>query len=599
MRRKGYFIVTGLALIFSLLASGLLIPSLANAATDKVKPTISGATNTVAYLNHTFDPRKGVTAKDNVDGNITSIIKISGKVNTKKLGKYTLTYKVMDSAKNTCTVKRIITVKKDTTKPKIIGATNKTVYMGYSFNPKAGVKATDNAAGNLTSQIKVSGKVNTKKVGKYKLTYTVTDKAKNTSKVTRAITVKKDTTKPKITGATNNTVYKGYSFNPKTGVTASDNVDGNITSKIKISGKVNVNEVGIYKLKYSVEDKTKNETTVTRTITVKKDTTKPKITGASNITINYGTSFDPKKGVKATDNLDGTITNWIKITGTVNPNKVGTYKLTYAVKDKTGNRTTVTRLVHVVDKMRPILTGVSNTSIAFGKSFNPLSGIRARDAVDGDLTAKIKVEGKVNVNKIGIYTLKYTVKDKSGNITNAVRKVSVIDNIGPTIKGIGDIELQYFDEFDPLEGVSVIDNVDGDLTSKIKVYGKVDTSDLSSNGYGHEIITYKVTDKAGNITTKTRNVRITYRQVKFECFDKGAINLGEKFSPYEGVRITDVASGKDITSYFKIINSVNENRVGIYSVQYIFTGKMLKVYGDWRHEFSRKVTVVDLDRRFD
>ncbi|WP_419881656.1 immunoglobulin-like domain-containing protein [Peribacillus sp. B-H-3] len=40
------------------------------------------------------------------------MIVISGKVNTKKTWKYTLTYKVNDRAKNSAIVKRIVTVKK-------------------------------------------------------------------------------------------------------------------------------------------------------------------------------------------------------------------------------------------------------------------------------------------------------------------------------------------------------------------------------------------------------------------------------------------------------------------------------------------------------
>ncbi|MFA1710258.1 immunoglobulin-like domain-containing protein [Peribacillus frigoritolerans] len=138
------------------------------------------------------------------------------------------------------------------------GATNKTIYLGYSFNSNSGVKATDNSDGNITSKIKITGQVNTKKEGTHKLKYSVTDKGKNTKTVNRIITVKKVKEKPKIIGAANKTVYKGYSFNPKTSVTATDNVDGNITSKISIIGKVNVNEVGINKLQYTAKDKTGN-----------------------------------------------------------------------------------------------------------------------------------------------------------------------------------------------------------------------------------------------------------------------------------------------------------------------------------------------------
>ncbi|WP_049669762.1 immunoglobulin-like domain-containing protein [Bacillus sp. FJAT-27916] len=593
MRTKRYSIVTGLVLILSLLASSLLIPGSANAATDKVKPTISGATNSVAYLNHSFDPRKGVTAKDNVDGNITSIIKISGKVNTKKLGKYTLTYKVTDSAKNTCTVKRVITVKKDTTKPKISGATNKTVYMGYSFNPKAGVKATDNAAGNLTSQIKVSGKVNTNKVGKYKVTYTVTDKARNTSKITRTITVKKDTTKPKITGASNKTVYKGYSFNPKTGVTASDNVDGNITSKIKISGKLNVNEVGIYKLTYTVEDKTKNKTTVTRTITVKKDTIKPKITGAGNTTVNYDDSFidafDPKKGVKATDNVDGTITNQMKITGTVNTMKIGTYKLTYTVKDKTGNQTSVTRIVKVVDKVSPKITGASNTTINYGSSFDPMKGIKATDYIDGTITDRVTITGTVNTDKIGTYKLTYTVKDKSGNQASVTRTVNVVDKVSPKITGVSNTSINYGTTFDPMNGVIATDYIDGTITNRVTVTGAVDTDKI-----GTYKLTYTVKDKSGNKATVTRTVKVVDKfPPKILGANDMSINYKTWFDPMSGIEAIDEIDGTitNLVTFSGIsdIDIANGLMMGTYKLTYSVSDKS----GN-RTTVTRTVNVVDM-----
>jgi hypothetical protein len=53
------------------------------------------------------------------------------------------------------------------------------------------VKATDNADVTITSKVKITGQVNTKKEGTYKLKYSVTDKSKNTRTVTRVITIKK------------------------------------------------------------------------------------------------------------------------------------------------------------------------------------------------------------------------------------------------------------------------------------------------------------------------------------------------------------------------------------------------------------------------
>lgn len=587
MKKILYSLVNLVALII------LLEPTVGFAAADTTRPTISGATNTTVYLNQTFNPKKGVTAKDNVDGNITSLIGISGKVDTKKIGKYTLTYKVTDTAKNATTVKRVVTVKKDTTQPNITEATNKTAYLGYSFDAKSGVKATDNADGTITSKIKVTGQVNTKKEGTYKLKYSVTDKGKNTRTVTRVITVKKDKEKPKITGATNKSIYKGYSFDPKTSVTATDNVDGNITSKITISGKVNVNEAGIYKLQYTAKDKTGNKTTVTRTITVKKDMTKPQITGAGDKIMNYGTSFDPKSGVKATDNIDGTITSKMTITGSVNVRKVGTYKLVYSIKDKTNNKTTVTRKINVVDKVKPTLTGsgLNDRTFAIGiyDNFPPLSGgITAYDNADGNLTSEIKVEGEVNVDKAGTYTLIYSVTDKSGNKTIAERKVTVIDNIPPKISGADNRRVLYFEPFDPMEGVTSSDNNDGDLTSKVVVKAigeKLNTSDLSLSGtFTYE---YSVSDEAGNTTTVNRQVILTYREAEFFGTDDVKINLGERFDPLKGVTATDYSNRKDVTSLIEVSGDVDVNSIGTYSLTYRIFDK------GFRTGMVRRITVVD------
>ena len=56
------------------------------------------------------------------------------------------------------------------------------------------------------------------------------------------------------------------------------------------------------------------------------------------------------KGVTATDKEDGNITKHIKVTGSVDTNKPGTYELTYTVTDKNGNSTTTKRTITVSPK---------------------------------------------------------------------------------------------------------------------------------------------------------------------------------------------------------------------------------------------------------
>lgn len=79
----------------------------------------------------------------------------------------------------------------DTKPPKLSGIKDKTIYLGDKFNAKSGVKATDAGEGNLTAKIKISGSVNTKKAGTYKLKYTVTDSSGNKTSETRKIIVQK------------------------------------------------------------------------------------------------------------------------------------------------------------------------------------------------------------------------------------------------------------------------------------------------------------------------------------------------------------------------------------------------------------------------
>ncbi|TKH04802.1 DUF5011 domain-containing protein [Peribacillus simplex] len=310
---------------------------------------------------------------------------------------------------------------KDTDKPVISGAAGKSITFNSTFNAKTGIKAKDDKDGDLTSAIRVEGKVDTKKVGTYNLTYTVADKAGNVAKVTRKITVY-DQVKPVISGAGNKTIKLNSSFNPKTNVSAKDNADGNLTSKIKVTGTVNTKKKGTYTLKYTVTDSSKNAATVTRKITI--DVTKPVISGANSKTVGYYSTFNPKSGVSAKDNLDGNMTSKIKVTGTVNTKKKGTYTLKYTITDSSKNTATVTRKV-TVDSTKPVISGAKSKTIAYNSTFNPKSGVSAKDNLDGSLTSKIKITGTVNTKKKGNYTLTYTVTDKSKNKAEVKRKITV------------------------------------------------------------------------------------------------------------------------------------------------------------------------------
>ena len=128
---------------------------------------------------------------------------------------------------------------------------------------------------------------------------------------TVAVSGTADTTPPVITAPGDFTLQKGSAFNVREGVTATDNVDGDITSNIVVGGTfTDTSNVGTYTVTYNVSDAAGNAAAqITRTITVVGDTTKPTATidpiTSDGVTRTYKTTVRFSETVKmAYDPLD-------------------------------------------------------------------------------------------------------------------------------------------------------------------------------------------------------------------------------------------------------------------------------------------------------
>lgn len=63
----------------------------------------------------------------------------------------------------------------------------------------------------------------------------------------------------------------------------------------------------------------------------------------------------------------------------------------------------------------PVISGATEISLTLGTSYNPLEGVTASDAEDGDLTGSIVVEeNNVDTSTEGVYTVKLSVTDEGG-----------------------------------------------------------------------------------------------------------------------------------------------------------------------------------------
>lgn len=144
------------------------------------------------------------------------------------------------------------------------------------------------------------------------------------------------------------------------GFSCVDNVDGDCTSKVTITGTVDTSKVGTYTLTYTAPaDKAGNPAnTVTRTVTVGEvpDTAKPVITlnGSATVTLTEGDTY-VEQGATCTDNKDVVCT--VVTTGTVDTATPGVYTTTHTATDTAGNVSTQTRNITVVAYPDPVAGG--------------------------------------------------------------------------------------------------------------------------------------------------------------------------------------------------------------------------------------------------
>ncbi len=321
---------------------------------DKTPPiiTLNGNNPFEIELNSNYqDP--GAVAIDDKDG-LLDVKIIKNSVNTSEVGEYEVVYKAVDSSGNKAIAKRVVKV----IAPKVVDTTPPTITI-KGDNPfelevnttykDPGAVAVDNVDGEVKVKI-IKNSVNPNRLGEYEVIYQAVDSSGNEANATRVVRVV-DRMPPQITLFGDNplTINLNESFQ-EPGFSAIDNVDGNTTNKVKISGSVDTNQTGEYTLIYSVADSSGNEANATRVVKVIEpiDTTPPEITllGANPQEIIIGNSYI-ELGAVVKDNVDENVTLEIN-SSNVRTDKFGEYKVIYKAVDSSGNEANVTRVVKVV-----------------------------------------------------------------------------------------------------------------------------------------------------------------------------------------------------------------------------------------------------------
>ncbi len=194
-------------------------------------------------------------------------LQIEGKIDTTKVGDYSIHYSIMYKGKK-IEETRIIKVREKEGPTILLKGDMKAKLCPNHEYVEQGYEAYDNYDGNLTDKVVIHKLQN-------KWIYTVEDSSHNPFMISREFFYE-DNEQPVLTlqGSSIVTVYQNEPY-IEPGYIAHDNCDGDITSKVKVTGALNTNMVGTYELKYLVHDTAGHLVEETRVIRV---TPKPDMT---------------------------------------------------------------------------------------------------------------------------------------------------------------------------------------------------------------------------------------------------------------------------------------------------------------------------------
>ncbi|MFZ3011410.1 MAG: immunoglobulin-like domain-containing protein [Minisyncoccia bacterium] len=398
----------------------------------------------------------GATATDAVDGLFAATP--SGSVDTNVVGTYTITYTATDVAGNIATpVIRTINVVAVPIVLNSIEITTPATKLSYTVGESLDITGLVVTGTYSDSSTQIETITNSNITGFDSLVpivgqiLTITVNGKTTTYTVDIIALPEpDTTAPVITlNGTNPTeLTVGDTFTDP--VTASDNIDGDITANIIKTGTfINSSVAGTYTIIYNVSDAADNPATeVTRTVNVNEvvpdtippiieshDTVTAEATSSAGAVVNYTSP-------NATDNVDATEPAvCLPASGILFI--IGTSEITCNKTDTAGNIATPTTFNVIVQDTTPpeiTLNGDTVINLIVGDSYAD-AGATASDIVDGDLTGNIIQGGDVvNTSQPGSYIITYNVADAVGNpATQTTRTVNVSDTEAPTINSTSDI----------------------------------------------------------------------------------------------------------------------------------------------------------------
>jgi len=383
------------------------------------------------------------------------------------------------------------------------------------FDP--GVIAMDNREGDISSRYETSNNINMNTVGVYTAKYWVKDLYGNISDtIERTVQVEINQLGPTVTLKGSDTVYveaRSGSYIEQ-GAVAVNNVGDSISDRIIRIGMVDTAYIGTYYVNYSVRDEFGFTGEKTRVVIVRK-TTIPELIIPGIVKHQINTPYLTGSGIGRRDNYFSVDQLTLTQIGSPNVTVPGSYFIQVRLCDPLNNCTPLTQVqIDVQDTIAPVVSLLGANPLivdVYNQNYED-PGVSASDNYYSENSLIRLVDNKVNVNKLGTYTITYIVKDGSNNSTEVSREVRVVDRIAPTLELLGGdpFDLIWNDTFEMENEVRILDNYysSEDLQPLVQRTTTLDVNPTTGKYYGGtrgwKEITYQVTDPSGNQSNKVR-----------------------------------------------------------------------------------------------
>lgn len=163
----------------------------------------------------------------------------------------------------------------------------------------------------------------------------------------------------------------------------------------------------VFCILYLVFNKDKKQQTVDENIQIsEKESVGFKLNGKEKVTIKKNGEYK-ERGFAAFSTLEGNISEYVTISGNVDPTEPGIYKLYYKLEYKTISQT-LERTVEVVDKYSVMINGDAVVYVLKGAEYKE-QGVSVKSSDGSKIEHEVKIDNKVDTEKEGSYYINYIV----------------------------------------------------------------------------------------------------------------------------------------------------------------------------------------------